>query len=252
MREEWHSAIHLLKVVINHNRSTHGQNLESVNDIVHSWMIFFLTSCNNPFVLGWGIGHDMGSLQARQVTNQKQASRVTRGYKPDASKERDRLQTGRELRERLRTGRELMELRELGEKGSKSEESWERHQNCGLWGCSAGMWFWLLLLGDFTTMSASNRLSSALYAPKIVIKHSSTSTLFASVRCCWMASDEESSRFCATNLWKGGVMRIWTLGRSERDGFNSAVCSLLQLRSVAQPPAHTLLSNSSLVFICRM
>ena len=100
MREEWHSVTHLLKVAINHNRSTHGQNLESINDIVHSWMIFFWTSCNNPFVLGWGIGHDMGSLQARQVTNQKQASRVKR-----------------EVTSRTRAKRET---------GFKPEESWVR------------------------------------------------------------------------------------------------------------------------------
>ena len=70
MRREWQSVTHLFKVVISHNQSTHEHNLGNMDDNCAS-MDEFLTSCNNPFVLARGICHDMGSLQARQVTNQK-------------------------------------------------------------------------------------------------------------------------------------------------------------------------------------
>ena len=50
------SSIHMLKLVISHNQSTHGRNLETMNDIVlHDWK--FATNIDNPSALGSGVGY---------------------------------------------------------------------------------------------------------------------------------------------------------------------------------------------------
>lgn len=64
MRENWMTCplpqlvMHILELVINHNQASHELNLESIDDIVPSWM----KACNNfdspSTSLGQAIGFD--------------------------------------------------------------------------------------------------------------------------------------------------------------------------------------------------